>query len=415
MTKSELIEKTKSQIVIDKGNESVLIKNLSVKDREVFEVISDQDEVERPEFVKRALKVGIIALRDVLVAEKVDFVKKEFDNLCIELDKIFSKELGKEGMKGELERVFGEKGELHSCLEKLFGADGKLARDLLDMDNNKSPIGQLRKTIESYFVGKDSQMYGMLDPNSKDSPMARLKTEILQKLEKIETDVATYIGRKEVIQNAPKKGFIFEDDLENFLIRLSKPFGDRVERTGTEKGKLGNLKGDFVITLHDQLIQGTAPRIVIEAKTMKSVRLTPKSLLGELRDAMQNREASFAIAVTDSTISDAIGCYHEIEGDKIICAFGDNGLPLEVAYKIARTYLLIKIHQKPQRTVDTAKIRAIASKIGNDLCTLRSIKTSLTSIGRTTETIATDINGLERSIGNSLDELQGVLTSEGKT
>jgi len=415
VAKSELIEKVKSCIIVDKRTESILIKNLSIKDREVFEVLSDQDEVERPVFIKRALKVGIIALRDVLVAEKVDFVKKEFDNLCVELDKIFSKELGKEGMKGELERVFGEKGELHSCLEKLFGVDGRLARDLLDMDNSKSPIGQLRKTIESYFVGKDSQMYGMLDPNSKDSPMARLRTEILQKLEKIETDVATYIGRKEAIENAPKKGFMFEDDLENFLIRLSKPFGDKVERTGTEKGKLGNLKGDFVITLHDPLIQGKAPRIIVEAKTMKSVRLTPKSLLGELRDAIQNREASFAIAVTDSTISDAMGCYHEVEGDKIICAFGDNGLPLEVAYKIARTYLLMKIHQGPQRTVDTAKIRAIASKIGNDLSTLKSIKTSLTSIGRTTDTITTDINGLEQSIRGSLDELQAVLTTEGKT
>jgi len=412
LAKSELIERTKSQVIVDKRAQSVIIRNLSITDREVFEVISDQDEVERPIFIKRALKVGTIALRDVLVAEKVDFVKREFDGLCVELDKIFSKELGKEGMKGELERVFGEKGELHSCLEQLFGSDGKLARDLLDMDNNKSPIGQLRNTIESYFVGKDSQMYGMLDPNSKDSPMARLRTEILEKLEKIEIDVATYMGRKEEIENAPKKGFIFEDDLEDFLTRLSKPFGDRVERTGTEKGKLGNLKVDFVITLHDALIKGKAPRIIVEAKTTKSARLTPKSLLGELRDAMQNREASFAIAVTDSAISDAIGCYHEVEGDKIICAFGDNGLPLEVAYKIARTYLLMKIHQEPQRTVDTAKIRAIASKIGNDLCTLRSIKTSLTSIGRTTETITTDINGFERSIHDSLCDLQEALSQD---
>jgi hypothetical protein len=411
VAKSELIEKTKSQIVVDRRTETVLIKNLSIKDREIFEVLSDQEELERPIFIKKALKVGIIALRDVLVAEKVDFVKREFDTLCVELDKIFSKELGKEGMKGELERVFGEKGELHACLEKIFGDDGKLARDLLDMDNNKSPIGQLRKTIESYFVGKDSQMYGMLDPNSKDSPMARLKTEILQKLEKIETDVATYIGKKEAIDNAPKKGFLFEDILEDFLIRLSKPFGDKVERTGTEKGKLGNLKGDFVISVHDPLIQGKAPKIIVEAKTMKNVRLTPKSLLGELRDAMQNREANFAIAVTDTAISDAVGCYHEIEGDKIICAFGDNGLPLEVAYKIARTYLIMKNHKEPQNTVDTARIQAIASKIGNDLCTLRSIKTSLTSIGRTTETITTDINDLERSIRGSLDDLQNELIS----
>lgn len=414
MAKSEWIAKTKSQVIVDKRTESVIIRNLSIMDREVFEVILDQDEIERPVFIKRALKVGIIALRDVLVAEKVDFVKKEFDSLCVELDRIFSKELGKEGMKGELERVFGEKGELHSCLEKLFGADGKLARDLLDMDNNKSPIGQLRKTIESYFVGKDSEVYSMLDPNLKDSPIFRLKAEILDRLDGIESDIATYLAKKEVVDKSPKKGLNFEDDLEDFLLRLSKPFGDLIERTGTEKGKMGRKTGDFVITINDPAIKGKSPKIVIEAKTNSSVRLTPKSLVGELREALQNREAGFAIAVTDTLISEAVGCYREIEGDKIVCAFGDNGLPLEVAYRIARTYLLMKVHATPDRTIDTQKICTIINKITNDLSSVRGIKTKLTSIGTTADAITADITALEHNIRDSLDELQGALKNEEK-
>ena len=51
-------------------------------------------------------------------------------------------------------------------LREVFGDDGKLARDLLDMNNEKTPIGQLRGTIESYFVGKDSELYGLLDPKT---------------------------------------------------------------------------------------------------------------------------------------------------------------------------------------------------------------------------------------------------------
>jgi hypothetical protein len=404
-----LLEKPKSQIALDKRTESVFIRNLAIKDHEVFEVISDQEEIERPEFIKRALKVGVIALRDVLVTEKIDYVKREFEMLCVELDKTFKKELGKEGMKGELEKVFGDEGKLHSCLEKLFGNDGKLVRDILDMNNVNSPIGQLRETIESYFVGKDSEIYSMLDPNSKDSPMSRLKQEIVQKLDGIEKDIAEYLAKKEVIQKTPKKGFIFEDALEDFLLRLSKPFGDIVEKTGTEKGKLGNLKGDFVITLNDSTIQGAPPKIAVEAKTMANVSLTMKSLVGELRGAILNREANFAIAVTDIMISDAIGCYREIEGDKIICAFGDNGLPLEVAYRIARTYLLMKARETPGRTIDVAKICGIMNKISNDLNAVRGIKAKLTSIGTTTETIATDIKSLEQNIRGSLDELQDAL------
>lgn len=409
MAKSELLEKTKSQILIDRRTESVFIKNLSVSDREVFEVLSGLDEVERPVFIKKALKVGTVALRNVLVAEKVDYVKREFDSLCAELDKIFSKELGKEGMKGELERIFGEKGELHSCLEKLFGADGKLARDLLDMDNNKSPIGQLKKTIESYFVGKDSEIYGMLDPNSKDSPISRLKTEILQRLERIEGDIATYLAKKEVIDKAPKKGFDFEDNVEDFLLRLSKPFGDLIERTGTEKGKLGTKTGDFLVTVRDPIVTGKAPKFVIEAKTNTSARLTPKSLVGELREAIQNREADFAIAVTDTLISDAVGCYREIEGDKIVCAFGDNGLPLEVAYRIARTYLIMKIRQTPEHAIDIPKICGITNKIVNDLSAVKGIKSKLTSIRTTADTIKEDIDTIEQNIRDSLEELQDTI------
>jgi hypothetical protein len=176
-----------------------------------------------------------------------------------------------------------------------------------------------------------------------------------------------------------------------------------------EKGKLGNLKGDFVITLNDSMIKGQPPKIVVEAKASKSVRLTMKSLVGELREAIQNREANFAIAVTDTIISDSIGCYHEIEGDKIICAIGDNQLPLEVAYRIARTYILMRTREAPAKTIDITRICGIISKIGNDLNTMRGIKANLTKIGNTANTISNDLRSLEKNIRGSLIDLQDIL------
>lgn len=415
MAKSQLLERKKSQIILDKRTERILIKNLEIQDHDLFEVISDQKEMERAEFVKRALKVGVIALHDVLVTEKIDYVKREFERLCFELDKIFQLELGKEGMRGELDNIFGDNGQLQQRLENLFGSNGKLVRDILDMNNKNSPIGKLRETIESHFVGKDSEMYSMLDPNSKDSPIARFRQDVLDELQKIETMIETHLVKKEIIEKTTQKGFIFEDDLEDFLLRVSKPFGDTVERVGTEKGKLGNLKGDFVITLNDSSIKGQPPKIVVEAKTGKSVRITIKSLLGELRDAIKNREAQFAIAVTETLISDSIGCYREVEGDKIICAFEDNGLPLEVAYRIARTYLLMKMRKALEKTLDTTRICGIIGKISNDLNAVRGIKAKLTRIGTTSEDIAVDIKSLEKNIRESLEELQGVLRGSGAT
>lgn len=55
------------------------------------------------------------------------------------------------------------------------------------MNNRKSPIGQLRETIESYFVGKESKVYGMLDPHAKDSPLCNLREELMEELAEIQT------------------------------------------------------------------------------------------------------------------------------------------------------------------------------------------------------------------------------------
>ncbi len=409
MAKSQLLKRIKAQITLDGETETVLIRNLALSDSEVFEVLSDQEESERAEFVKKAIKVGVIALRDVFVAEKIEYVKREFEKMCYYLDTIFKKELGKEGMKGELDKVFGDDGKLQSCLERLFGNEGKLVKDILDMNNRNSPIGQLRETIESYFVGKDSEIYSMLDPNAKDSPISRLREEILGKLQAIEKTIEEHLAKKEVIEKTPRKGLIFEDDLEDALLTLSKPFGDLVERIGTKKGKLGNKKGDFVITLNDPTTEGKSLKIVVEAKTNKSARLTMKSLLGELRDAIQNREADFAIAVTQIMISKSIGHYHEIEGNKIICTYEDNILPLEVAYRIARTYVLMRNRRTLDTTIDVEKIVAVITKIANDLKTVKGIEANLNSIGRTADTISDDIKSLERNIHMSLGELQDIL------
>jgi hypothetical protein len=379
-----------------------------MQDPEFYEIISDQKENLRTEFVKKALKIGAIALKDIAVVEKIDYVKREFQKLCDELDRVFLQELGEEGMHGELDAIFGETGKLQQCLDNVFGNNGRLVRDILDMNNKKSPIGQLRETIESYFVGKDSKVYSMLDPHTKDSPICCLREELTTKLDGIQKEIEEQIVKKGIIQKTPQKGFIFEDTLENFLLQVSKPFGDSIERVGKEKGKLGKLKGDLVIVLNDPMTEGHPPKIVVEAKTGE-IRLTQKGLIGELDEAIENREAKFAIAVTESVVSDAIGWYREIEKDKVICAFGDNGLPLEVAYRVARACTLLNMHRQSKKEIDTGRICGLIDKISNDLNAVQGIKAKLTSIANTSGKTTEDIESLESNIRLSLVEMQDLL------
>ena len=409
MMKSKLVSES---VFLDKKTNLVLIRELRMNDPELCEIIWAQKTEAREDFVKRALRVGAVALRDAVVSSKLDLIERRFQSLCVEMDTILRSKLGKEGMEGELERVFGDEGELQHCLEELFGDKGKLVHDILDMDNRNSPIGQLRERMESYFVGKDSEIYSMLDPNREDSPICRLRQDIMNELDRIKTTIEGQIVKREVMEKSTQKGFTFEDMLEDYLLFVTKPFGDTAERVGTEKGKLGNLKGDFLVSILDPTVKGHPPKIVVEAKAGENIRLTGKGLLGELDEALKNREADFAIAVTKSPISDSVGSYREIQPDKIVCAFGDNGLPLEVAYKVARTRVLLSLYEELEKEIDVARIKGIIGKIRDDLKTSSGIKAKLTGIGRASEEIKADIDSLETNIRDSLKDLVKLLKNE---
>lgn len=407
--KSKLVSES---LFLDKKTNLVLIRELSINDPELYEIISAQKAAAREDFVKRALRVGAVALRDAVVSSKLDLIERKFQRLCVEMDTVLRSKLGKEGMEGELERVFGDEGELQRCLEEVFGDRGKLVRDILDMDNKNSPIGRLRERMESYFVGKESEIYSMLDPNRENSPICRLRTDIMDELDRIKTTIEGQIVKKEVMEKSTQKGFTFEDMLEDYLLFVTKPFHDTVERVGTEKGKLGNLKGDLLVTVCDPTVRGRPPRIVVEAKAGENVRLTRKGLLGELDEALKNREADFAIAVTKSLISDSVGSYREIPPDKIVCTFADDGLPLEVAYKVARARVLLSLYEELEKEIDVARIKGIIGKIRDDLKTASGIKAKLTGIGRASEDIKEDIDSLEINIRDSLKNLVKLLKNE---
>jgi hypothetical protein len=55
-------------ILLNKKANKVHIISLEISDPELFEIVSDQKEKERSEFVKRALKVGAVALRDSIIS-----------------------------------------------------------------------------------------------------------------------------------------------------------------------------------------------------------------------------------------------------------------------------------------------------------------------------------------------------------
>jgi hypothetical protein len=61
-------ETSQTTILLHKKANLVHIISLEINDPELVEIISDQKEKERSEFLKRALKVGAVALRDSIIS-----------------------------------------------------------------------------------------------------------------------------------------------------------------------------------------------------------------------------------------------------------------------------------------------------------------------------------------------------------
>lgn len=402
------IEALQPRIVLDK-HPKVIIQSLVVEDPELHTLLSYRKEDEWPTFVKRALTMGSVALKSIVLQQKLDYVETAFKGMTTEVNKILT--LGKKEMEGKLEKVFGENGELEHKLEKHFGEDGKLV-DILDMDNMKSPIGRLRTRIESFFVGRDSEVYGILDPYRKGSPAFQLREEIMKELRNLEDMIKGQLVREEVEKATTIKGEKFEDKVETHFQHITKPFNDLVERVTKETGKMGNKKGDFILTVNDPSIKENHPRIVVEAKSVGRLAITRKGLLGYLDGAMANREARFAIAVSEVPLPTSVGHYREYEQNKIVCELGD-GLPFEVAYKVARARVLTEMYGEVEG-VDVAKMNATIKQIETDLNSIQGIKTKITRIQNVSTGISVDITDLEDKIRARLSDLKQLLVKPAK-
>ena len=80
MAKVRLEGQTHCEVILSPKTKTVTIKKLEIKDAEFYDVILDKKEDMRAEFIAKALKIGSIALQDIAVVEKTDYVKREFQS-----------------------------------------------------------------------------------------------------------------------------------------------------------------------------------------------------------------------------------------------------------------------------------------------------------------------------------------------
>ena len=346
----------------------LVVRNLEVSDPDIvsyFGGLGGPDQRERG--LERALRIGVLSIASTGTSQNVDFVEKAFKSLGDKFDR-------------KMDAVFDEKGPLSDVIARHFGGDGAVIREHLNPDREGSPLHALRE-----YLGRT--------------------------LEEIRnTMTAREAAREATAREAAKgtrKGRDFEAQCGEELDRAAGPHSDLVERTADVSGRAGrSKKGDFVATL-----DGGGQRIVFEMKDTASIG--PAMIRGELKEAMDNRDAAYGVLVARSRASlpDSVGWFNEYDGNKLVCAVEDEegnpaigGEMIQTAYRWARARL--GIMDAPEAgEVDTDLIAAKAAEIGGHAAELARIRRECTNIDKSSENIRVWAASAEKGIRAQLDEI----------
>jgi len=67
----------KSPIILNKAKREITIQDLTISDSNIYDFLKDKQNLEN--WITKALIIGCIGLKQMVVTENVDFVEKEFN------------------------------------------------------------------------------------------------------------------------------------------------------------------------------------------------------------------------------------------------------------------------------------------------------------------------------------------------
>ena len=394
---------TLSEVVLDVEKSAVIIKDLRIEDPTVYNYLVELDENSRIDFVKRALRIGAEVLQAMDVTHRVDYVQGKFDkmqsDMGSEIENLFSE---KGPMQSALNHFLGEDGELKKALDEHFGEQGSVIYKILNPDDESTPLGKFRKQFQEE-----------LDVNRKESAFYQINKAMEDGFKEVLIALGASEAKKEEREKGTDKGREFEQIVYEMLDVISRDFEDTVEFIGNESGPLGNV-GDVLITLNSRDTGNTERKIVVEVKN-RTITLSGKnSFLKELDKARENRNANYSIgAIHESKVPKAVGCFRKYDGEKIICSVPveTDPLPLEIAYKLARTEIILT-NLREEINFDPTQIKDRITKVQGQLDIIGAIKMALRGASGKIDDANKDLKNMESTIREILDEMLTLIKRE---
>ncbi|MBI2044662.1 hypothetical protein HYT23_01250 [Candidatus Pacearchaeota archaeon] len=354
---------------IDLKNNSVIVKDLILDDINTYKIINDIAEEKREDFVKKAIVIGSIGLRNLYLTENVDYIEKEFKELMKNLEN-----QGK-GIKDIIEKT-------------------------LDIESNSSSLGKMRVLFEDYFDKRKGKISDLLSPFEDDSPIKKLKDEIFKKIQDLRDELMKEKTKNEFMEKTTLKGGKFEEVVLESVDDFCSEYEDKVRFVGESLGKTNKI-GDIAVDISGD----ENKRIIIECKD--SSAYSHKKTMDEINDAIENRSAKFGIFLFKSQeqIPTALSPM-KITNNYIITSFDNYGLYF--ALRVARMFVERSSEAK-KKEIPIDEIQKEIEGLKNGLLDFKNIQTKLTQIDNASEYIRENIDRLKKDIEDGLNSVKELL------
>jgi hypothetical protein len=401
-----------SKVTLDKKNGEVHIENLTISNPDTYNFLKDKENL--IDWTTKALIIGCVGLKQMILTDNIDFVEKEFNKFITKAKEAFENQT--KNINEKIEKTFSLNNtqsplfQMKELIDSYFNKDKGQIKEIIDetfnLDNKKSALSQLIEELKDNSEKDEKQLQELLDPNKSDSPARRLKDQILDKINEIRDkeikDIRDSVLKESAVelekQRGTSKGFDFEEEVYSTLQTLSSFYENQIVLTGDKRG-IESKKGDILIELENK------KSIIVECKDSSSY--TAKKTIAEINDAMENRKASFGIflfAKREEMPREL--CPIKITDKYIVTYYDEDNLYF--AYRIARLFSLKSI-DNPGDNVNFDKISSELSTMEDTFKNVSMIQTKVSSIINSGEYIKENLKVLRDSIERSLEKIKDAL------
>lgn len=371
-------------------------------------MLDDVPGPERAARLRRTLELGTQAAATIATSTTLHMVEAQMTSMTQELSTSLGTLLRDD--RGVAQKLLRELLEDHrtkvtSSVTKYLDPESQASLPRLMSKVFDDAGATLVKRVESLVAEGD------------DSALGRLAERFSKELAKSTTLIIEQLAAKHaLVTRSSLAGRSYEDELEERLISLARPLGDRVTRCGDTLGVSRRKSGDILVTIAPEVAGGKPDvRIVIEAKRRGDAAqpFSPNEIRKQLSDARRNRAAAAGLFVTETAALLPLGVgFHEYGPSEIAVGWetGTDDTALAVAYRLLRCALVAGAREASGEEVDVESHRRVVAEIRVGLADLDKVRSqhqaAINSINRAA-TAVNDVNEVVLRGLRQLDELMG--------